>query len=218
MLLANKILSICIICLSSAVNATDVDKAIFRPEVRSWKTLRDAGINKQDRDFSCGAAALSTLLTYYFNQPISEQEIIKRIGKESSYSLADLKRVAEEYGFRTLALAAEIQALRNLKVPAILYIQQDRIGVSSGHFTVLRTIGDQTVSLADPSLGNWKLNTQRFQKLWETRDDKSLPGRMLILLPPKSDTSIQVNAVFMQKPVDISDRLNDLHDIQSLSK
>lgn len=33
--------------------------------VHSWKALRDAHVIKQDRDYSCGAASLATLLNEF---------------------------------------------------------------------------------------------------------------------------------------------------------
>ena len=42
--------------------------ATFRIPIKSWKTLRDTRIVKQDLDYSCGAASLVTLLNEFYGQ------------------------------------------------------------------------------------------------------------------------------------------------------
>jgi len=39
--------------------------------IKSWKTLRDECVVKQDLDTSCGAAAIATLLNEYYGQSVS---------------------------------------------------------------------------------------------------------------------------------------------------
>ncbi|WOJ95502.1 cysteine peptidase family C39 domain-containing protein [Congregibacter brevis] len=54
----------------------------------NWVSLRDAGIVKQQRDFSCGAAALATLLTYFYRDPVSERELLVQLinGRNDHYN------------------------------------------------------------------------------------------------------------------------------------
>src|SRR5947209_7567724 len=46
------------------------------PERHTAKELRDQNIVKQEVDYSCGAAALATLMIYYFGDQTSEKEIL----------------------------------------------------------------------------------------------------------------------------------------------
>ena len=46
---------------------------------KNWKQLKEKNVVMQGFDYSCGTGALSTLLTYYFNDPVSEIELIKDI-------------------------------------------------------------------------------------------------------------------------------------------
>jgi uncharacterized protein len=70
------------------------------------KELRDMNVVKQQQDYSCGAAALATLLRYYFGDATSETEILnllegslspaeKEEKSKRGFTLLDLKRVAE---------------------------------------------------------------------------------------------------------------------------
>ena len=50
-------------------------------QVKSWKAIRDQNITKQDLDFSCGAASIATLLNGYFQQNITEEQVLKIMDK-----------------------------------------------------------------------------------------------------------------------------------------
>lgn len=39
----------------------------FTNPTQSWLELRDENLTRQKYDYSCGAASLSTILTYYYN-------------------------------------------------------------------------------------------------------------------------------------------------------
>ena len=55
--------------LSAHVSTATV---IGRVNVVSWQEQRDVQVVKQDRDFSCGAAAVATVLTYFYGMSVSE--------------------------------------------------------------------------------------------------------------------------------------------------
>ena len=77
--------------------------------LRSMKDLRDENMVKQRFDFSCGAAALATVLHYGFGEDINERQVLiglfdglsdddKRKTERTVFSLLDLKRVARASG------------------------------------------------------------------------------------------------------------------------
>ena len=90
--------------------------------VRSWSEIRHAGMAKQQFDFSCGAASLVNVLMHYYGVPTSELEIIARIGRRSAYSMTDLARIAEEYGFKPVGLALDYEGLMRFRRPLIVYL------------------------------------------------------------------------------------------------
>ena len=47
--------------------------------IQSWKEQKDAGVVKQDLDYSCGASSLATILTYFYQNPTSERQILGRV-------------------------------------------------------------------------------------------------------------------------------------------
>jgi uncharacterized protein len=167
-------------------------------QVKSWKTLRDDRIVKQDLDFSCGAASLATFLNEFYGQNITEEKLLEAMDKgEARSSFNDMQRALPQFGFKTQGFAASWEQLTKLRMPVILYVKYRR----DDHFSVLRGIDDKTVWLADPSLGNRTYSKYQFLKMWYTRDKKQdnneLPGKFLAVLPLKS--SIQMADTFFSK-------------------
>jgi predicted double-glycine peptidase len=155
--------------------------------LRSWKTLRDDKIVKQDLDYSCGAASLATLLNAYYGQSVTEEELLQAMDKsDGRASFADKARALPKFGFRAQGFAATFEQLSKLKMPVIVYVRHRK----DDHFTVLRGVNGHTVWLADPSLGNRTCSRAQFLKMWHTRADKAdgyLAGKFLAVLPDQRD-------------------------------
>jgi uncharacterized protein len=139
----------------------------------SLKELRDQHVIKQELEFSCGAAALATLLTYYFGDITSEQEILKIMLSELSkderklkewrgFSLLDLKGMAQAKGYRAAGFKLTIEQLTQLAAPVIVFIQP----MGYQHFAVLRGVDRGRVFLADPARGNLRMSLSRFASEW----------------------------------------------------
>src|SRR5262245_11302035 len=136
---------------------------IERP-LKSIKDLRDANVIKQRFDYSCGAAALATLMRYGFGDKVGEREVLSQLlGMLSDeelrttylqgFSLLQLQRVAQARGYQAEGFRLEPQSLAQLSGPVIVYIQPR----GYRHFAVLRGIKGDRVYLADPSLGNIRM-------------------------------------------------------------
>jgi predicted double-glycine peptidase len=154
--------------------------------VKSWKTLRDQGIVKQDLDFSCGAASLATLLNSFYGQNVTEEALLKAMDKgDGKASFDDMARALPQFGFRAQGFAASWEQLTRLKMPVVVYVKNRK----QDHFTVLRGISGNTVWLADPSLGNRTFSREQFLAMWETRSEANdgLAGKFLAVLPADAD-------------------------------
>ena len=169
-----------------------------RVPVKSWKTMRDERIVKQDKDYSCGAASLATLLNEQYNQKVTEEEILKAMNKEDDRaSFEDMANIMPQFGFKAQGFAASWEQLTQLHIPVLVYTKNRK----EDHFSVLRGIDDNTVWLADPSLGNRTFSREQFLSMWETRDDDMenahLRGKFLAILPAQPD--IQASDDFFTK-------------------
>lgn len=164
-----------------AISVTHSVNGMIR--VDSWKTLRDQQIVKQDLDYSCGSAALATLLNAYYGQSLTEATLLRAMDKgDGRASFDDMARVLPQFGFKAQGFAATWQQLKKLRKPVIVYIRQRH----ENHFSVLRGISDETVWLADPAYGNRSYSRQQFLSMWTTRGDKpdaELVGKFLAISP-----------------------------------
>lgn len=145
----------------------------------TFKDRRDANITKQDMDYSCGASSLSTILTYFYNQPTTEAQILEDMTLDDVMSsFLDLAQVSEKYGFVGRGLTMDYETLAKIKIPAIVYLNHKR----SDHFSVVRAIDSTHVYLADSSMGNRILTKKQFEKMWLTVSDSN-QGKVLLILP-----------------------------------
>lgn len=164
--------------------------------IKSWKTLRDFQVVKQDLDYSCGAASLATILNEYYDQTVTEEEILKIMAKEDMRaSFDDMASALKELGFRGVGYAVSFEQLTRLKIPVIVYTKHRK----DDHFSVLRGINKDTVWLADPSLGNRTYSQYQFLEMWETRDDSELKGKILAVIPLNEEVQ-SVNDFFTNQP------------------
>jgi len=168
--------------------------------VKSWKALRDAGIVKQDLDYSCGAASLATLLNNHYGQNVTEEALLQAMDKgDGRASFEDMARALPQFGFRAQGFAASWEQLMRLQVPVIVYVKHRR----NDHFSVLRGISHDTVWLADPSLGHRTYSREQFLAMWQTRSDAEdgLAGKFLAVLPQQALSTERGSArFFTQSP------------------
>jgi hypothetical protein len=167
--------------------------------VRSWKTLRDDRVVKQDLDFSCGAASLATLLNAYYGRNVTEEDLLKAMDKgDGRASFEDMARALGRFGFKAQGFAASWEQLAKLKMPVIVYVKHRK----DDHFSVLRGIDGETVWLADPSLGNRTYSRSQFLEMWQTRTDKGdaeLAGKFLAVLPAQANI-VTIEDFFTRTP------------------
>ena len=124
----------------------------------------------QQYDFSCGSAALATLLTYNYNVPVSEPEVFrdmfgngdKKVIAESGFSLLDIKNYLARRGLEANGYRAPLSKLAEVRLPAIALVNVR--GYS--HFVVLEGIRDGWVLLSDPANGMRSEAIGEFQEHW----------------------------------------------------
>ena len=161
---------------------------LFEQEVKSLHEIQRRNIVMQERDYSCGAAALATLFNYYLQDPVQENEIIRTLLKineekgtlekviaRKGFSLLDLKQFADNRKFKALGYRLNFDDLVKLGVPAIVPI----IPNGYKHFVVFRGAENGRVFLADPSIGNVTETIEQFKNDWF-----GFTNVALVILPP----------------------------------
>jgi predicted double-glycine peptidase len=137
-------------------------------KIISLKEQRFRTTVRQQYDYSCGSAALSTLLTQYKN-PVSEQTIFKemwntgdqeRIRREG-FSLLDMKVYLQAKGYNANGYVASLDKLEEVGIPAIALINDN----GYNHFVVVKGLLKDKVLVGDPSAGGRIMQRPEFEKL-----------------------------------------------------
>ncbi len=124
----------------------------------------------QQRDFSCGSAALATMLHYHYGRPITETEALqamyaagdkKKIEKEG-FSLLDMKRYLATIGLQAEGYRVSLDKLAEVGIPAIALVNIN----GYLHFVLVRGISDSEVLVADPALGMKTYSRSKFEEMW----------------------------------------------------
>lgn len=184
-------------------------------EVEPYSKLKFRNVVRQAYDYSCGSAALVTLLNNYLGIEVTEQQTMEgmlergekeKIIERRGFSLLDMKRYVASLGVESAGFRAEVKDLMTLEHPAIVPI--DYAGFK--HFVVLRGIRDGLVYLADPSAGNIVIAVDEFASLWDR-------NTLFILYPPKNRPALEKLALTDQElGVFDMDRVRDQANLQPL--
>lgn len=143
----------------------------FNIKVTSYKEARFLNVVKQQYDFSCGSAAIATLLTYHYDHPMSEQEVFQamfdmgdkeKINKEG-FSMLDMKKYLESIGYRADGYQISLEKLDEVaKVPAIVIINTH----GYNHFVIVKGLRDSEVLIGDPAMGSKVVGREEFEESW----------------------------------------------------
>lgn len=153
------------------------------------KEMRDQNVVTQRFDFSCGAAALATLMRYGLGEDITERQILielfdrlsedeKEVRRRTGFSLLDLQRVAQARGFNAQGFRLTPDQLTMLAGPVIVFIEPH----GYKHFAVLRGVHGDRIHLADPSRGNVRQPAYAFLDGWLQDDGKGI----IFVVEPKT--------------------------------
>lgn len=140
---------------SYALPVTSLQAARFRSTVR------------QQHDFSCGSAAVATLLSYHYGRPVSEAQVFddmyalgdqRKIQREG-FSLLDMKRYLARQGFTADGFTQPLQKLAEAGFPAIVRIKEQ----GYMHFVVVKGLEAQRVLIGDPVGGTRAMRRDAFE-------------------------------------------------------
>lgn len=142
----------------------------FNTEVVSYQEAKFSSVIRQQFDFSCGSAAIASLLTYHYEDPHTEHEVFQTMWangnqaliKEQGFSLLDMKRFLESHGYRADGFRMTLDRLREVGVPAITLINNN----GYMHFVVIKGIADEEILLGDPMRGVRTMTREAFEAQW----------------------------------------------------
>jgi hypothetical protein len=126
----------------------------------------------QQFDFSCGSAALATLLTFHYDRPTDEMTAFRDMYEhgdrekiaQSGFSLLDMKNYLRKIGYDADGYQSDLVTLSNAGIPAIALINYR----GYRHFVVVKGVRRSSVLLGDPALGTRLVAREEFEGMWDS--------------------------------------------------
>ncbi|MCJ8167756.1 C39 family peptidase [Atopomonas sediminilitoris] len=142
---------------------------IFKP-VQSVRERRFHNLVEQKTDFSCGAAAVATLLQQAYGRDVDEAEVINGMLKladaelvqQQGFSMLDMKHYAASLGMRARGYRLRADQLHQVSIPTIVLMEIR----GYKHFVVLQRASREHVYIGDPALGHQRYSLDTFTKGW----------------------------------------------------
>lgn len=154
----------------AVVTAPGQSAKLYTTVVPASKIQHDRMV-KQNYDYSCGSAALATLLNYAIGEELTEKQVITgllRYGDKEAiitrraFSLLDMKRFVEVLGYKGAGYKATLDDLKSLDRPCIIPVTV----FDYRHFVVFKGITQGHVFVADPYWGNTSYPLAEFEAHW----------------------------------------------------
>ncbi|CAM3882898.1 MULTISPECIES: cysteine peptidase family C39 domain-containing protein [Flavobacterium] len=130
---------------------------------------------KQKTTQECGPTCLKMIFEYYGDK-ISLDSINKlsKLDSIEGTNLLNLSDTAETLGYRTLAIKIDFEKFKEAPLPAMLHW-------NNNHFVVIYKIENDSISIADPAIGLYKLNINEFKEHWCANPDYENEGIALLI-------------------------------------
>ena len=142
----------------------------FTIPIVSVKEQRFQTIYKQQFDFSCGSAALASLLSFHYDDVVDEYSVFIDMYKhghqekiqQQGFSLLDMKRYLSRRGYQSNGFRISLEQLAKAQVPAITIINQN----GYLHFVIVKGSNNKEVLVGDPAAGLKVYHIDEFTRMW----------------------------------------------------
>ena len=160
----------------------------YRVAVMSWWEIPYRTVIRQQYDFSCGSAALATLLTFHYRRPTPERVTFAQMWKSGDqpairklgFSMLDMKSYLRSVGLHAEGYRLGKTDLIKLKRPAVVLL--DLKGFK--HFVVVKGVRGNRVLVGDSMLGLTEYALDDFVKVWN--------GVALMIVPGEQSPSFNL--------------------------
>jgi predicted double-glycine peptidase len=140
-------------------------------QVMNWRDIPFRTIVRQQYDYSCGSAALATLLRYHYGRHVTEADVFKEMyahGDQAKiqkvgFSLLDMKHYLDNVGLQADGYKLTLAELAASDRPSIAVM---KIGPYR-HFVVIKGINGGKVLVGDPALGLKTYALKDFAAQWD---------------------------------------------------
>lgn len=172
--LGQTLAALCTVWLCASPAAADVlisnGPAPARVSVVSYRDIPFRTVVRQRYDFSCGSAALATLLRYHYDREVGEEQVFRAmyaagdqaVIRQVGFSLLDMKQFLEASGYQADGFRLSIDDLASMNKPAI--VMMDTAGYK--HFVIFKGDRAGRVLIGDPALGLKTYSREQFTSMW----------------------------------------------------
>ena len=143
----------------------------FGVEMATMLDRKFYSVVRQRFDFSCGSAALATLMRYHYGINVGEEATFTGMWdkgdraaiEKSGFSLLDMKRYLAAHELNTQGFKVTLDQIAQTGVPGIA------LTVTRGyrHFVVIKGVSADGVLVGDPSRGLVRYSRDDFGKIWD---------------------------------------------------
>ncbi len=136
----------------------------------SWRDIPFQTVKHQAYDYSCGSAAVATLMTYVYGVNASEKDVFlemfnignqDKIRKEG-FSMLDMAHYLNNHGLNAKGYKLTIASIQKYGVPFIALVNNK----GYNHFVVVKTMNNGHVLVGDPNIGNTDYAQRDFAAIW----------------------------------------------------
>lgn len=171
---------------------------LVRVHVTALNDYKFENIVRQHVDFSCGAAAVATILKYAYGMDAGEDNVIRGMLAVSDadtvqhrgFSMLDMKHYIQSIGMAGSGYKLPLTSLYDVKVPVVVLVNVQ----GYNHFVVLKKATPQYIYVADPILGNRVVDTAEFAGTWN--------GIIFVIASPAYDRDNPLLALNVPVPYD----------------
>lgn len=147
--------------------------ARFDVPVTSLREARFQRTLHQQYDFSCGSAAVATLLTHHYDDRVTERFVFEQMYRQGDqqkirregFSLLDIKRFLAARGFLADGFQLPLDKLAEARFPAIVLVADK----GYRHFVVVKGLTPSRVLIGDPAGGTRAMPRDGFEAIWQGR-------------------------------------------------
>lgn len=142
----------------------------FQVQAKSLSEISWETVVPQQYDFSCGSAAVATLLTFHYDRKTTEAEVFEAMIRHGDveqiraygFSMLDMKRYLDAQGLNSDGFEISLDDFMRIGVPAITLVNTG----GYKHFVVVKGVDRENVLVGDPAAGTVVVPKEMFETLW----------------------------------------------------
>ncbi len=136
----------------------------------SWRDIPFRTVQHQAFDYSCGSAAVATLMTYIYGIKTSEKEVFDEMFakgdqdkiRHEGFSMLDMSTYLNNHGLQAKGYQITQNVVEKYRIPVIALVSNN----GYNHFVVIKTMKNGRILVGDPNTGNTEYSREDFGKIW----------------------------------------------------